>query len=805
VLKPRWRKVLADLWNNKARTLLVVASIAVGVFAVGVIAGSYVILSEDLRVSYQAINSANIELIVDPFEADFLEAIGRVDGVSVAEGRQPVTVHMRSADDEWQTLTLIAVSDYEGMRIETLLPRDGVAVPADREVVLEAQTLDGLGLSIGDQLAIELPDETVRQLLVAGSAIRQDDPYAVILDDWTGFVTFDTLEWLHQPALMSRLKVTVEGDGDDLAHIKGIAAAVVDRVEKSGRQVYRTSLARSSEHPLASILQALLSVLSILGVLIVFLSGSLIANTMSALLNQHLRHIGVMKLIGGRRNQVVVMYLVMITTFGLLALGIAIPLGSLGAYKLSEFAANIIGFVIQGYRVVPLAVIAQIVIALAVPPFAGILPILKGSRVSIHDALSSDSLGSEAGTRRHTRLMNFITPLAERLRASMRKLSRPLLVSIRNTFRRKARLVLTLFTLTLGGAVFIAVLNTQVALNVKMEQLAQYFKADISLDLDRAYRIEDVTSHALTVPGVQSVEVWTASTAEIVRTDGLPPESVTILAPPAESDLVVPVLIEGRWLLPGDVQSIVLSEAFWDDYPEMGPGDTLRLDVAGAVDDWMVVGIFQYTGVDDLFAYVNYYYMVTLLDQPRRASVYRIVTSEHSLEFQKDVSRQLDDKFRALGYRVNSIEAGEVTAQSVSEMLGVLTAVLVVMALLTALVGSIGLAGTMSMNVMERTREIGVLRAIGAHNSVISRLVLVEGLAIGLISYVFGAFLSFPITDALSNVISEAIFNSPADSAFTMQGFLIWLGIVLVLSLVASVMPARSATRLTIREVLAYE
>ncbi|MCJ7739648.1 MAG: FtsX-like permease family protein [Anaerolineae bacterium] len=805
MLKPRWRKVLADLWNNKARTLLVVASVAVGVFAIGVIAGTYVILSEDLRVSYQAINPANIELLVDPFDPDFLEAIEHVDGVSVAEGRQSVTVRMSSEDGEWQTLTLIAVSGYEDMRIDTLLPRGGAEVPADHEVILEANTLDSLALSVGDQLAIELPDETVRQMAIAGSAIRQDDPYAVILDDWTGFVTFDTLEWLHQPALLTRLKVTVEGDGDDLVHIEQVAAAVVDRVEESGRQVYRTSVARSSEHPLASIIQALLSVLSILGVLIVFLSGSLIANTMSALLSQHLRHIGVMKLIGGRRNQVVVMYLVMITAFGLLALAIAIPLGSLGAYALSEFAANIIGFVMQGYRIVPLAVILQIIIALAVPPFAGVLPILKGSRVSIRDALSNDGLASEGGLRCNTRLRNFILPLTERLGASMRKLSRPLLVSIRNTFRRKARLALTLFTLTLGGAVFIAVLNTQVALNVKMEQLAQYFKADISLDLDRAYRIEDVTADALSVPGVQSIEVWTASVGEIVRTDGLPPKNVTILAPPAESDLVVPVLIEGRWLLFGDEKAIALSEAFWDDYPELRPGSTLRLNVAGAEDDWTVVGVFQYTGVDDLFAYVNYDYMVTMLDQPRRASVYRIVTSEHSLDFQKRVSRQLDEKFRALGYRVNSIEAGEVTAQSVSDVLGVLTTVLVVMALLTALVGSIGLAGTMSMNVMERTREIGVLRAIGAHNSVISRLVLVEGLAIGLISYVFGAFLSFPITDVLSNVISEAIFNSPADSALTIQGFGIWLGIVVVLSLVASLMPARSATRLTIREVLAYE
>jgi len=138
-------------------------------------------------------------------------------------------------------------------------------------------------------------------------------------------------------------------------------------------------------------------------------------------------------------------------------------------------------------------------------------------------------------------------------------------------------------------------------------------------------------------------------------------------------------------------------------------------------------------------------------------------------------------------------------------VLGILTTVLLVMALLTAMVGSIGLAGAMSMNVLERTREIGVLRSIGAYNGIVSKLVIVEGLVIGLISYAVAVLVSFPITSMLSNVISVAIFNSPAKMTLTATGFLSWFGLVALLSVVASLAPARNATRLTIREVLAYE
>jgi putative ABC transport system permease protein len=154
---------------------------------------------------------------------------------------------------------------------------------------------------------------------------------------------------------------------------------------------------------------------------------------------------------------------------------------------------------------------------------------------------------------------------------------------------------------------------------------------------------------------------------------------------------------------------------------------------------------------------------------------------------------------------VRAVEAGGAVSATIGDLFGVLTGVLLVMAVLTALVGSIGLTGTMSMNVLERTREIGVLRAIGAYDLFVMRLVIIEGAIIGLMSYALAALLSFPITRLLSNVISLAIFNAPAQAAFTVQGFLIWLGVVLLLSVLASILPARNASRLTIREVLAYE
>jgi putative ABC transport system permease protein len=130
---------------------------------------------------------------------------------------------------------------------------------------------------------------------------------------------------------------------------------------------------------------------------------------------------------------------------------------------------------------------------------------------------------------------------------------------------------------------------------------------------------------------------------------------------------------------------------------------------------------------------------------------------------------------------------------------------LMLMALLLAMVGGFGLMGTMSINVLERTREIGVLRAIGASNRGVTNVFMMEGVGIGLISCLFAIPLSFPITDLVARSIGMLAADAPWSGTFTASGVLIWIVTVIVLSLLANYLPARNAARLTVREVLAYE
>ena len=794
--------MMADLGGDKTRSLLVVASIAVGVFAIGALSSNYVILSEDIGVSYSSAQPANIEVISDPFDEDLVKSVENIPGVLDAEGRHMLTVRMSQDGKSWKTLDVVATDDYRTASINLLTPDKGTIYAEDRQLMVREDIMNSTGYQPGDEVLVQLADGTIRELPVVGAV---GDQYAAgnFAAPPRGYVTLETAEWLGGYELFNRLYVRVE-EGDDDEAIDAVAVEVEDKIEQTGRNVYRTNMNKTTEHPLGSMVLAITGVLAALGVLIVLLSSSLIFNTLNALLTQHRRQIGVMKLVGGRSMQISVMYTALILIYGFLALIIAVPLGVVAGYRLSTFMAERMSIEIQGFRVVPMAVILQVVLAFAVPLVAGYFPVRRGSKTTVRRAISEENPAEQTANT------GLIYQLGAHLSVgkAFSWISRPLLLSIRNTFRRKGRLALTLFTLIMAGAIFIAVFNVRDSLNGFMDLLGQHYLADVMVTLNEPYRSEQVEREIVQIPGVERVESWGMAQAEALDEDDEVVTNLILFVPPDDTELLEPDLVAGRWLVPEDEKVLVVSDSIWSDYPDFELGDTLRVEFRGRrIEEWPVVGIFRFVDMvgDNIFGYGDYETVSRLTNTAGEAISFRIVAHAQTLESQSALSQVVDQHLRERGYKINNVEAGKVTRQQQAQSMNILVIFLLIMAILTAVVGSIGLMGTMGMNVLERTREIGVMRAIGAVDREIVKSVVVEGMMIGLISFAMASVLSFPISFVLLRIISQAMMGTIMPLEITMVGFVIWLVVVVVLSVVASLWPARGASRLTIREVLAYE
>lgn len=796
-LKPRWRKILSDLWGDKTRTALVVASIGVGVFAIGMIIAAYVILAEDIGRGYAAINPPNIEIITDPFGDDLVQAIENVPGVKKAEGRRFMAIRARKGAENWQNLNLLSLLDFSDDNINQLTPIEGTQFPADNEILISQNIVYITGFHPGDVIELELPDGSNHFLTVAGLVTDQTISKPDLSSPNNAFITLKTLRSLGQADYFNKLYATVNGAGNDPEFISAVTARVKEKIEKSHREIYRADENLSNEHPMGSLVLAIIGLLGALGGLITILSTSLIVNTLNALLAQQLRQIGIMKLVGAGSLQILGMYLTLIVVYGLIALALAMPLGAIAGYVMALVVANLLGAVIQGFRVVPLALLAQVLIAILIPLAASFFPVNNGAKINVRRAISNSHPGDQSGGKGNFAL----TP------GWARWISRPLLLSFRNTFRQRGRLLLTLFTLTVAGAVFIAVFNVRDSLGNVINQVMEHFMGDVSVNFRKPYRVERIEQTLLEVPGVEAVEGWSGASGEIWDEADNFVVRLTVVAPPQDTRLLHPEFVAGRWLLPGEEKAMVVSDTIYKFYPNLKPGDRLMVKIPDRrVEAWTVVGIFRFVEMlGDPIAYVNFEYIADRIRLPKQATSYRIITEFHEAHLQPGLARRIDTYLKDRNFAVQGVQSGYKLRANSTQAVDVLIIFLLIMAILTACVGSIGLTGTMSINVLERTREIGVMRTIGAVDRVIMQSVIIEALVIGLITWVLAIGLSFPISFFLLKIIGEAIMGSALALNFTPLGILLWLAVVIILSVVASIIPARNATRLTINEVLAYE
>jgi putative ABC transport system permease protein len=359
-------------------------------------------------------------------------------------------------------------------------------------------------------------------------------------------------------------------------------------------------------------------------------------------------------------------------------------------------------------------------------------------------------------------------------------------------------------TLTLGGAIFIAVFSVRTSLFNTLSLANQYNDFDVSLELSREYRVDQIRQEAFQVPGVTAVETWGSATAVRQRPDGSESDRYRLNAPAYDTTMIRPNMLEGRWLLPDDQSALVVNSNFVKEEPDVRVGSQVTLDVGGKNSEWTVVGVVH-SVLSLPTVYANYPYFAELTGTTGRSSFARVSVEPDDAEAQKRAAEALKAHFDDAGYQVSRTESRAVDQESVGTQFNILITFLLIMALLIALVGGIGLMGTMSINVLERTREIGVLRAIGASDAALIVIILVEGVLIGMISWVQGAILALPIGRLMSDQVGRAFVDSPLEYGYSVQGALLWLGTAAVIAAVASLLPARNAARLTVREVLSYE
>ena len=256
-----------------------------------------------------------------------------------------------------------------------------------------------------------------------------------------------------------------------------------------------------------------------------------------------------------------------------------------------------------------------------------------------------------------------------------------------------------------------------------------------------------------------------------------------------------PTIQEGRWLVPTDGNAVVATANIRDDNPGLAVGDEVTLRIDGRDTAWTLVGIAQ-SPTPRPFLYAPDAALERATGEVGRAGVLMIVGEPGLTAAEQDaLAAGVRAHLEASGIDVAATTTAGEIRETQETLFNVLVVFLSSMAILLGVVGGIGLTGTMTINVVERAREIGVLRAVGASDRSVLVIFLSEGMLIGAMSWAIGVAISLPVSKVLSDALGIVFVDRPLSYAYSVEGALAWAGIVLVLSALASLLPSWRASR----------
>jgi putative ABC transport system permease protein len=788
-----WKKVWRDLAHNKARTALAVISTAVGVFALGLVFGLSGVMRDQLTAVHRKALPAHITLWGGPFSPEVVDAVRREPGVLDTEGEIVASFRWKlEGEENWRDARVVARDDYQEQSMKLLRLLEG-GWPTGRRLGIDRLSSEHLDIRPGTDILVEFGGRE-RRASIDGVVYAHDVLSPEMGGEMTFYATPETAAWLtgrEGGEDYNRLGVRLETYSQEAA--EETAQRIKGRLERMELSVGGYETTDPDVHWMQDIVDAVLIVLAVMGVLALGLSAFLIINTMNAIIAQQVWQIGVMKAVGATLFRVVDLYLATALVYGGLALLLAVPLGAVGAHLTAAWLLEMFNVQVRAFQIQPLAIVIQAGMGLTVPLLAALVPVLGGARVTVRQAISTHGIGGGFGRGRLDRLIGRI-----------RCLPRLMTLGLRNTFRRKGRVVLTLVMLTFSGAMFTMVMSTRASFDSTI-MIMYEIGGDVAIYLDRPARVSRLIEIAEGVPGVTQAEVWSAHAATLVLAEGAGEEPlVSLRGVPPDSAMFSPRVISGRSLLAGHTHVVLVNHRLAEE-GGLQVGEKLTLNIDGQDSEWTVVG--SYLSVNSLADefFVPFDALARETGTWGQASQVMIRSEAGDVQSHQRLIKTLSDAFTAHRIQVGGSWSASQQWEETQSAFGVLIYLLLTMSVLTATVGGIGLMSTMSINVVERTREIGVMRAIGATSPAIVGVFVMEGVVVGVLSWLLALPLSLPGVRLFGDVIGQAILELPLDFTYSMGGLALWLLIVVGLSALASLWPALRAARVSVRQALAYE
>jgi putative ABC transport system permease protein len=679
--------------------------------------------------------------------------------------------------------------------------------PGDGEIVMEFGDSALQPFRLGDMVTVDTAGGTA-SLRVVGIA-RTSGINPAVTDKAVGYMSSAGLQRLpaytyvpgqvpRQPFLSQQLSIKLRSP----AEFQGAADSATSVIQAHGGNVL--AVFPPEQGAPISQLQGLFALVRALLAVAVLLAAILLLNTITALITEQVAIIGTMKALGATRARIVRGYLSTVALYSCVATPLGVSFGIGVGWLLTSRLAAAIPLATGPFTVSPAAILLGVVVGFAVPTLAALIPVWLGTRISVRDALavwgvaSPQSAHADSASRPLGRLSRILS------------VRQTISLGLRGLFRKPWRAALSVATVSVAAMSFLVVQTMAASVSATIASVWGNFDADVEVYVGAPNSYAATMALLSTVPDL--------GRTERVAWRGVPSTwgKLALWGVEPDTQLYRHQLVSGRWFNVGETGVVLLDDQFAR-RAGLRVGSTLPLatpDGTGHV-NWTVIGTLH-EPVDDLSQAGAAVVPVNQLDQFAGAPADGIADYADRIIVQsKDrTPAGIDRLTRAID------AAGRTAAQGRSGPIAEvfmfrdevtrhqrnftpLYALLVAVAVVVAAVGILGLADALSSSVVERQKDIGLLRALGATGRRIAEVFWVEALAIGALAWLIACIAGLPLAYLFVGLFQRRVM--PIEFRFEPLALAAALTATLAIATVASAGPALKAAALRAVDLLRYQ
>jgi putative ABC transport system permease protein len=787
VLSAVARKSISDLTRRRGRAFFAVAALAIAVASVGLFALP-TLMNRAMNGEIAANKLADVTITVKPLPLSGvqLRALSQLPNVAAFD---PEAVFSTLNRTGWRTV-LVGKASFAHQTVDAFTVTTGSA-PGPGAVLSDVQnTATGRGVGpVGGTVRVRassgnwvaLPVSGEGRNLAGGQNVVKNTvavlyataPTVAALSGTPGYTQ---LEFRLHDASTAAARQTVTAIHRYLETVPGFTGfSDLPQIRSPGDWPGKSTFSN---------ITGVLYVVTLLGLL-----GALVllSSTMSTLVFEQTPEIATMKAIGAGRRQIRRVYLRTAMLLGGLGAIAGAVLGIVLSWALTSYFASSLYSISAPFSVDLPVVVASVAVGVIGPPLAALPAVRRAARLPLAETLQAS--GSATGPQGRL----------DRLLRRARFLPRSAQIGLRGVTRRRRRSIATTLQVALAVATLLAFLSLSTSVGNTVNESWNSYRYNISTGSTLGQALPQSAETVIaSTPGVARVQPLLTNSIKLGGQDGY------VWALP-ERPMYSFHLVSGRLLTPTDQRTqaqVVVIEQNIARASGTHLGQRVTVSTAAGTVPFTVIGIVSDQQQNGTVLYVPLTTMQSVLRTPGAVNAYWIQTTSASHNLIDQTNTRLENAFAAHGLQITTQKEYVGAANDRATYRGVTTAI-TVLGLLIVAISMVALINTLTMVVLERTREIGILRCIGAHARDVRRIFATEGMTVALAGWLIGIPLGFGLAHAVVT-LSENVFNEHVLFTFPALNIPIALIGTLILALLVMQIPLRRAVRFKPGEALRY-